>query len=104
VHASYLRSAGTINLDLRKITDTSKRVHTRVRVDAGDILVLVPQTADVDVTCKVNVGEVECLGQTEDGPGSEKKIENDFGTDGEGGLKIDLDVHAGAGHVEVRRG
>jgi phage shock protein PspC (stress-responsive transcriptional regulator) len=104
VQSSYLRSAGTVHLDLTKITDTSKAIHTRVRVDAGEILVLVPRTADVDVTCKANVGEVDCLGQTQDGPGSEKKIVNDFGPDGEGGLKIDLDVHAGAGHVEVRRG
>jgi phage shock protein PspC (stress-responsive transcriptional regulator) len=104
VQPSYLRSAGTIHLDLTKITDTRKPVHTRLRVDAGEILVRVPPTADVDVTCKANVGEVDCLGLTENGPDSEKKIDNDFGPDGEGGLKINLDVHAGAGHVEVRRG
>jgi predicted membrane protein len=71
-------------------------------VDTGDITVWVPQTADVDLTCRAGVGDLQCLGRTQDG--ADNRIEvTDNGSDGVGGLRINLTARAGVGHVEVHR-
>jgi phage shock protein PspC (stress-responsive transcriptional regulator) len=103
VHDDYLRTAGTLTLDLSGITATEGRVHTNVRVDAGEVIITVPRNADVDVTCRANVGDLDCLGDTASGPSKELTVHND-GDDGPGGPRIDLHAEVGAGHVEVRRG
>lgn len=99
----YRRSAGSINLDLTALPDSGK-VDTKIKLDVGDAIITVPKTADVDLNCHIDVGDGDCLGYTMDGTGLDHKVRNDFGSDGEGGLQIELDVDAGAGHVEVRRG
>jgi phage shock protein PspC (stress-responsive transcriptional regulator) len=102
VQDSYQRSAGVIDLDLTALP-ASGNVDTHVSVDAGDIIIVVPQNADVDLWCGADVGDVECLGRSATGPGSELSI-MDHGPDGRGGLQVELHVEVGAGHAEVRRG
>jgi phage shock protein PspC (stress-responsive transcriptional regulator) len=101
VQGNYLRSAGDITLDLTALPD-SGNVDLHVGTDAGDVTILVPKNADVDLNCEVTAGDLNCLGRS-GGPGSEVKVREDYGSDGEGGLEIELDVEVTAGDVEVRR-
>jgi predicted membrane protein len=102
VQRHYNRSAGRVELDLHSLPDQGT-VHTSVSVGAGDIEVILPRHADVEVTCRANVGDVTCLGRNESGPDSEITVPED-GDSGADGLRIKLDVDAGVGSVEVRRG
>jgi phage shock protein PspC (stress-responsive transcriptional regulator) len=102
VQDDYRTSAGTARVDLTALPSDGD-VSTMVRVGAGEAIVIVPETADVNVTCDVGVGDMNCLGQRDD-MGSEIEIEDDLGADGEGGLRIDLHVDVNAGDLEVRRG
>lgn len=99
----YERTAGEINLDLRRLPDTAA-VRTTVRNGAGNITVIVPSTADVRYSCEAAVGNVECLGRQQSGVGTQPITGQDLGEDGEGGQRITLEAVAGAGNVEVHRG
>lgn len=103
VQDRYQRNLGSVTLDLTALPATGT-VSTKVKVDVGDITVIVPETADVTVKCSAGVGSVTCLGIEENGP--DPKVSNtDLGSDGEGGLVIDLEAKvSGPGSVEVRRG
>lgn len=102
VQDSYERSAGTIDLDLTALPESGD-VSTTVSVDAGDVTVIVPANADVDLFCRADIGDINCLGRNDSGPDVEKSI-MDHGPDGRGGLSVTLHVEVGAGSVEVRRG
>ncbi len=101
VQDDYRLSAGTVRLDLTGLPSDG-HVSTMVRVDAGEAIVILPATADVDLKCEIAVGDMNCLGHPA-GPGEDLEFEN-LGADGEGGLKVDLHVDVNAGDVEVRRG
>lgn len=105
VHPLYERSAGRIALDLTALTGPSvgDPVRTVLTVGTGNLEVIVARDADVELRCHVNVGDVDCLGRDDAGPNSEVRA-IDLGEDGPGGQRIELDLNAGAGHVEVRRG
>jgi predicted membrane protein len=70
-------------------------------VDAGDARVILPANVNVDVTCTADVGTARCLTQRGDWRDVSlhvtENVPNAVGT-------LHLDVHAGAGDVEVDRG
>ncbi|HEY0636062.1 MAG TPA: PspC domain-containing protein [Pseudonocardiaceae bacterium] len=99
----YRLGAGNASLDLRDLALTdSDRVVTAVELTAGEVNVLLPADADVEVRCEGGVGEVDCLGSVSNGihPIVER---TDEGADGEGGGTIVLTVSVGTGRVEVNR-
>ncbi len=99
----YEQTAGDLRLDLTALpADTP--VTTEVRLGAGQSTILVPETADVQFECESSAGNVDCLGRHSDGLGRPAIIGQDLGTDGTGGLQLDLKVSQGAGNIEVRRG
>lgn len=104
VERSYRLSVGSVDLDLTGLPNAGT-VDTKIKIDAaGDATVTVPPGADVEAVCRVGVGDVNCLGETADGGRIDRSV-TDFGNDGPGGLKVELDIKVGgAGHVEVRRG
>ncbi|WP_231949678.1 PspC domain-containing protein [Alloactinosynnema sp. L-07] len=106
VQDKYEKTIGSITLDLTQLPATAdETVETKVEVRAGDVTVTVPKTADVTVKCSVGVGDVDCLGQSNDGIGEDVKIKDDYGPDGPGGLKIEIEAEvSGPGGVVVRRG
>ena len=104
VQPSYSRSVGSIDLDLSQLPDSGRSVHTSVDANVGSATVRVPADADVKVHCRAKIGSVVCLGLHQDGTGADVMVENDLGDNGEGGLKIVLDVQVGTGDVEVVRG
>jgi hypothetical protein len=100
--ATYARSFGDVRLDLTSFKfDKDKPVRTSVSVDAGDARVTLPANVNVDVTCTADVGTVRCLNQRGDWRDVSlhvtENVPNAVGT-------VHLDVHAGAGDVEVQRG
>lgn len=99
----YQRTAGEITLDLRQLPP-SRPVDTTVRAGAGNVTVIVPPDADVTYACTATLGNVDCFGREQSGVGTPTLDGHDVGADGPGGQRIALDVTAGAGNVEVRRG
>jgi phage shock protein PspC (stress-responsive transcriptional regulator)/predicted membrane protein len=105
VRQSYELGAGKIELDLTglPLTDGDAVPPVRVRVGAGDVMVIVPENADVKATCSAGFGTVKCLDQTSDGPDIELPV-TDNGHDGPGGGALELNLSAGTGNVELKRG
>jgi predicted membrane protein len=102
VQDNYERSVGNVELDLSALP-TVGVVHTRVSVGVGNASVIVPATADVEVKCETERGNLDCLTISDAGIGMRTEL-IDNGPDGPGGLKIDLTVSTDTGNVEVRRG
>jgi hypothetical protein len=102
----YRRGAGDVTLDLRGLDlSGTGDVRTSVEVGAGDAKVLLPENADVTFIGEAGLGDVEFDHRTEDGPGARLAVTQDLGADGvRSGKLLTIDVHAGAGDVEVRRG
>jgi phage shock protein PspC (stress-responsive transcriptional regulator) len=104
VRDAYRLSVGQISLDLSGLPALGS-VDTNVRVDAaGQVTIIVPPTADVEVSCKANLGEVKCLNLDRNGSGPDSGTFTDYGDDGPGGLQIHVKAKVGTGQVEVRRG
>lgn len=102
---------GSFELDLRGIDLTpapgaiAVPVRTAVRMEAGDVAILVPRNADVTVRGNVELGRVAFDGIEEGGPDSRIEVVDDLGADGvRSGRPIVLDLTAEFGNVEVRRG
>ncbi|GAA4548196.1 PspC domain-containing protein [Pseudonocardia xishanensis] len=108
---TYERGAGTIALDLSRL-DTSvppgtdaTPIRTAATVGLGTVEVTVPADADVTVRAHAELGDV-LFGTTDQG-GTDARLTvvDDLGADGvRSGRPIELDLQAGLGSVEVRRG
>jgi phage shock protein PspC (stress-responsive transcriptional regulator) len=101
VQPVYSVGGGTVELDLTQLPDAGE-VITRVDVGLGTISVLVPPNADVQVNCEAGLGSVDCLGQQQNATDAVVSTV-DHGSDGPGGLKINLDARVNSGNVEVTR-
>lgn len=99
----YSHTAGDLRLDLTKLPATDPVV-TQVHAGAGNTEIIVPQTADVQYSCEIDAGNVNCLGDQTDGVGRPSVTGHDLGSDGAGGLQVNVTVTQGAGDIEVRRG
>ena len=101
---TYRLSAGNASLDLRdlRLAD-SDEVRTSVQLGTGELNILLPRDADVQVHCEASVGEVECLDTKVNGVNASTD-RADGGDDGTGkGGTIVLNVSLGAGHAVVHR-
>lgn len=103
VQPVYSHTAGDLLLDLTNVPATTP-VTTEVRAGAGTSTILVPATADVQYSCQIDAGDVNCLGDRADGLGRPAVTGRDLGIDGAGGLQLNIKVSQGAGDIEVRRG
>ncbi|MGH3567542.1 MAG: PspC domain-containing protein [Pseudonocardia sp.] len=106
----YFQPVGSVDVDLRGVDlsvppgTTPEPITTSVFIGMGEATVYLPADADVQARCAAGVGKADCLGQIEAGPDNEVSV-NDLGRDGRaGGRPLVLDVGAGLGRVEVRRG
>jgi hypothetical protein len=99
----YELTLGNAYLDLSglKLTE-GQTVHTSVVVGMGKTDVILPPNLDAQVTCRAQVGNVDCLDMSDAGiPGWASGP--DAGLDGRGGGLLVLDVHAGVGDINVVR-
>ena len=95
-------NGGQGTLDLRRLDlRAGQSVDTELTVRAGQATVIVPDDTAVNLTCTANAGEIDCLGQRQDGLHQEittaQEGSSDNGT-------INLTVHVGAGQATVRHG
>lgn len=100
----YSVTLGNADLDLSRLHLTDgEKVQTDVAVGVGETHVFLPPNVDAQVSCRTQVGDVECLGRT-DSDGSPSRVTlTDTGTDGPGGGTLILNVHSGVGQVHVDR-
>jgi phage shock protein PspC (stress-responsive transcriptional regulator) len=95
--------SGTVRYDLTDIDFTGVDRSLRLSIGAGEIVVIVPQDVDVTAKASLGIGQVDLFGQGRGGLPSDVTV-TDLGGDGAGGGTLDLDLDAGVGHLEVRRG
>lgn len=102
VEQRYEWSLGEVDLDLTRLPSAGT-VETDVVLGVGKVEVRVPENADVEVSCRTDIGTVRCLDRVADGRHAAERAEDD-GADGPGGVKIVLDVRSDIGEVVVSRG
>jgi phage shock protein PspC (stress-responsive transcriptional regulator) len=98
LRSEYRLGIGSMKLDLAalQLPEGETRV-VDARVDIGDLEVIVPSGVALQVHGTAEVGEVDLLGNAEDG----RNVENDLRETGTRVLV--LDAHVGAGAVRVER-
>ncbi|SDN61793.1 phage shock protein C (PspC) family protein [Klenkia soli] len=104
VRSTYESGVGDLDLDLSgvDVSDLSAPITTTVNAGLGDVDVVVPESADVQVTVQNGVGESDVLGLGSDGgfsPGTGSQPWT-----GDGTAEIVLTVESGLGDVTVSRG
>jgi phage shock protein PspC (stress-responsive transcriptional regulator) len=105
VRPHYDVTLGNGRLDLTGLQlAQGQTVTTAVAVGMGETEVILPPTVDAHVICRAQVGDVDCLGVSGDGSFPARVDMIDNGSDGPGGGRLVLDVHAGMGNVQVERG
>lgn len=107
----YDRGAGTITLDLSRLDTTvpagtdATPIRTAASVGLGEIVVTVPADADLTVRAHADLGDVSYGTTDQGGTDAQLSVVDDLGADGvRSGRPIELDLQAGLGQVEVRRG
>ncbi|PSL03239.1 phage shock protein C (PspC) family protein [Haloactinopolyspora alba] len=97
------RGAGTVNYDLSDLAlADGESVTLQVQLGAGDMTVVVPRDADVDVTATLDAGDMVVFGNSQEGV--QRSIDTiNRGPDGPGGGTITLDLEVGLGDLEVTR-
>lgn len=103
VQSMYNHTEGGFHLDLTALPEAGTVPPIYTYVGTGEIMIRLPQTADVELSCSAGTGSVECLNWTRSGMDSHIAF-TDYGADGPGGLRIKLDVRTDRGRVEVNRG
>jgi phage shock protein PspC (stress-responsive transcriptional regulator) len=100
----YSVTLGNGDLDLSHLQLTNgQTVKTNVAVGVGETHVFIPPNVDAQVSCRTQVGDVDCLGRTDSGGSPSRVTLTDTGTDGPGGGTLILDVHSGVGQIHVDR-
>lgn len=86
---------GSLSVDLRSFAGSEEPI--RIDVGAGEVVVTVPEGADVTLDAEVGAGEIEFLG---DESVNGTALERSFTRSGDGPT-IRLDVRVGAGSVDI---
>jgi phage shock protein PspC (stress-responsive transcriptional regulator) len=104
VDPSYETGVGDVELDLTAVdlSDLSAPITTTVSTGMGDVDVVVPTSADVQVVVRSGVGDSDVLGLGPDGGFSAGTGSQPW--TGDGTAEIVLTVESGVGDVTVSRG
>jgi len=101
----YRHDVGDATLDLTAIdfADTQRSVDITVKVDLGNLEIIVPPDVDVTVDANVDVGNADIFRENWGGLGPGSRTVTDFGEDGPGGGQLRIDAGVGLGNLEVHR-
>ena len=104
VQGNYRHGAGDLTVDLSGVdlSGLDGPIVTRIDSGIGDVKVLVPVSADVDVTVDPGISDADVLGGSADSgffPGS-----GSAPWSGDSSPEFRITVHSGAGNVVVSRG
>jgi hypothetical protein len=99
----YEQNFGSAELDLRKINFTGQSATVALRINAGDLKVVLPPNVDTTVETVVNVGDAQIFDTQWSGVRVPARKVTDLGRDGAGGGELRLNIRVNAGDVEVHR-
>lgn len=100
---NYTHQAGSAELDLRKLDFAGQNKTIHLRIQAGDLRVLVPPNVDVTADSSVRLGSATVFDRNANGVRINDFNVTDLGRDGEGGGKLHLDIQVSLGNAEVSR-
>jgi phage shock protein PspC (stress-responsive transcriptional regulator) len=100
VHSRYELGIGDLVLNFGDISLPRGQTFVKATVGIGDLKVIVPANATVEVVGRVQAGKVQLLGVNENGTSVRTQIVDRTGS----GRVLVLDVRTGLGKVEVVRG
>jgi phage shock protein PspC (stress-responsive transcriptional regulator) len=100
VHSKYSLGIGALTLDFGGVSLPKGQTFVKATVGIGDLKVIVPANASVDVEGRVQAGEVQLLGEDDSGTHVNSHIVDRTGS----GRVLVLDARTGLGRVEVVRG
>lgn len=100
VHSKYTLGIGKLNVDLADERLPKGQTFVKATLGIGDLHVVVPANATVDLDAHVQAGNVDALGRTDDGTHVHTTFVDRTGS----GRVIVLDLHTGLGKITVDRG
>ena len=103
LHGDYEHQAGSATLDLRQLDFTGQERTVRVRIQAGNLEVRVPDNVDVTATADVRLGSATIFDRNANGVKISDFTVTDLGEDGAGGGKLHLEIDVSLGDAEVYR-
>lgn len=95
----YEHGIGKLTIDLTAPGLDGSDLDVEARLGIGELLVLVPESADVVVDAQVGIGNVDALGEEESGIDVELNEE----IRGPGSQEISLELEAGIGDIRIQR-
>jgi predicted membrane protein len=105
VEPNYAQDFGDARLDLRNVDFSEAKDVTTivVKVDVGNLEILLPSTVDVTIDASVDVGNAQVFQQQWGGLNSGTHSITDNGVGGPGGGKLVIDASVDLGNLEVHR-
>jgi Cell wall-active antibiotics response 4TMS YvqF len=105
VRDMYAGGVGDLTLDLTGVdlSGVTAPIRTQLHHGVGDLEVLVPQSADVQVTVDHGLGDVRVFGQSGDHDGQVFPGTGSASWTGDGRPEFVLTINSGVGDVEVSR-
>ena len=105
VENSYGQDVGNLRLDLSAVDFSSATSATDidVRVDWGNVTIILPPNVDVVLEAAVEVGNAEVFGEKWNGLGLDSRTVTNYGDDGPGGQQLRIHASVDAGNLEVHR-
>jgi phage shock protein PspC (stress-responsive transcriptional regulator) len=100
VHSKYTLGIGQLTLNFADVSLPKGQTFVKATVGIGHLKVIVPANASVDLKARVQAGEMELLGEKDDGTHVHAHVVDRTGS----GRVLVLDARAGLGQVEVQRG
>lgn len=100
IHSKYSLGIGKLALDFSHVQLPKGETFVKAKVGVGDLHIVVPQNATVDVRGQAQVGDVDLLGQRDDGTHVHSHLVKRTGS----GRVLVLDARTGIGQVVVARG
>jgi phage shock protein PspC (stress-responsive transcriptional regulator) len=100
LHSKYTLGIGKLNVDLAGEQLPKGQTFVKATLGIGDLHVVVPADATVDVDAHVQAGNVAALGRTDDGTHVHTTVVDRTGS----GRVLVLDLHTGLGKITVERG
>ncbi|NUR48197.1 MAG: PspC domain-containing protein [Hamadaea sp.] len=103
LRGDYDHRAGSATLDLRDLDFTGQERTVRVKIQAGNLRVLLPENVDVNAVADVRLGSATILDRNANGVRINDFTVTDLGSDGAGGGKLNLELDVSLSDAEVSR-
>lgn len=100
LESEYVFGLGNLTVDLRNVDFPAGETTVAVDFGIGHARIWLPTDVNIEIVGDLDIGKIDLLGQTESGFGNDLTVESDLNAT----ATVVLDLEAGIGHAEVRRG